>query len=232
MLFLKILCAVIIGVILVLCIPVTVLAQYDEKFEVKIKYLFLSLRVFPAGEKKKKPKKKKKKQKPSGKPTAEKSPAPKKKKTNPLLEFYNNSGFSGTLKLIRDVAGIVKKYLGSLFVRHLVVGELFLELDVAGKDSADVAEKFGKISAGVCPSLAFLQAHLKIKSRDITIRPDFLGEKSVAKFRVKLRFKPFWLLNSTIYAAVKLLVQFIKVAVVNSNAKKVKKKYIRKSTEE
>ncbi|MBQ7653941.1 MAG: DUF2953 domain-containing protein [Clostridia bacterium] len=136
------------------------------------------------------------------------------------------------MKLIKDIADIVKKYLGSLFIKHLVVSELFLEMIVAGDDSADTGEKFGKISAAVYPSLAFLFSKLKIRKRNIVLRPDFLAEKSAAKFRVKIRFKPFWLLNSTIYAALKLLVQFINISAVNSKARSTKQKFVKKSTEE
>ena len=44
------------GIILVLCIPVSVCAQFDKTFEVKIKYLFLTFTVIPGKEKKKKEK--------------------------------------------------------------------------------------------------------------------------------------------------------------------------------
>lgn len=231
MLFLKIFGAIVLGIILILCIPVSVCAKYDETFEVKIKYLFLNIPVVPGKEKKKKHKKTKKVEHKEDGKTEKKTTPHKTKKDNILIEFYHNSGFSQTVKLIRDVANIVGKYLNSLFVRHLVVSELFLELVVAGDDSADTAEKFGKISAAVFPSLGFLSSKLKIRNRNVTVRPDFLGEKSTAKFHVELRFKPFWLLNSTIYAGIKLLLQFIKVASVNSNAKKTKQKYVKKSTE-
>ena len=45
MIVLKILGAIILGIILVLCIPVSVCAQFDKTFEVKIKYLFLTFTV-------------------------------------------------------------------------------------------------------------------------------------------------------------------------------------------
>lgn len=230
--FLIILGAVLLGIMLFLCIPVSVCAQYDETFEVKAKFLFFDFSVIPSKEKKKKPEKTKKNTKKDDENKVEKSTTAKKNKNNVFLEFYYNSGFAQTVKLINEVANIIKKYLNSLFVRHLVVSEIYLDMIVAGEDSADTAEKFGKISAALYPSLAFLHSKLKIKNRDINVRPDFLAQNSAAKFRVKFRIKPFWLLNCSIYAGLKLLWKFIKVLCVNNNAKKVKQKYVKKSDRE
>ena len=234
MLFLKILVAILLGINLFLCIPLSVSAQYDESFEVKIKYLFFSIPLnVSAKEKRKKKKRKRKKGSDDSKKTVktQKKKPDKAKKSNIFLDFYNNNGFFETVKLIKDTSGVVKKYLNSLFVRHLVVKELFLEMTVTGDDSADTAEKFGKISAAVYPSLGFLHSKLKIRNRNVKITPDFLGEKNKARFKVIISIKPFWLVYSSLHFALRLLVRFIKVMTSNANARRTKQKFVEKSAE-
>lgn len=228
MLFLKILVAIILGINLVLLIPLCVSVQYDEKIDVKIKYLFFNV-PFPVNKRKKKTKQIKNEKKETEK--SENKPSEKRKKNNIFLDFYNNNGFYETVKLINDTAGVIRKYVNSLFVRHLVVKELFLELTVCGDDSADTAEKFGKISAVVCPSLGFLHSKLKIRNRNVQIIPDFIGDESKARFKVRISIKPFWLLYSSLYFGLRLLIRFIKVTTSNANAKRNKQKFIEKSEE-
>lgn len=228
MLFLKILVAIILGINLILCIPLCISVQYDEKIDFKIKYIFFNVKL-PVNKKKNKSKKIKDEKKETD--NSENKPSVNKKKSNIFLDFYNNNGFCETVKLINDTAVVVRKYVNSLFVRHLVVKELFLELTVCGDDSADTAEKFGKISAVVCPSLGFLHSKLKIRNRNVQIIPDFLGDESKARFKVRINIKPFWLLYSSLYFGLRLLIRFIKVTTSNANAKRNKQKFIEKSEE-
>ena len=214
-----------------MCIPVSVCAHYNEEFELKIKYLFLSFQLIPSKNKKNK-KQKVKKNKSVEKAKDENSSkkgSNKKKKSNILTEFYYNNGFFETVDLIKDAAGVLKDYLHSLLIRHLVIKHFYLQLIVAGDDCAETAEKFGKLSAAVYPSLAFLDNHLKIKDRIIVIKPDFIDEENSARFSLKLSVKPFWIINSSLYFALRLLKRFIKVTVSNTNAKRNTQKFIAKS---
>lgn len=231
MLALKIIAIIIVAIMLILCIPVSVYAKYDEISEFKIKYLFFKMDIFPLSEKPKKEKKKKEEKKPDKDKDKKKSEkkTEKTQKDNFLVSFYNNAGFDETLKLIKDVAGVLKDYLGCLFVKHIVVKKFYLNLLVAGDDSAQTAEKFGKVCAAVCPSIAFLESNLKIKDRKINIRPDFINEENEAKFVVKINIKPFWVVNSSIYFALRLLKRFVKIAKINNQSNSIKKKFVKKS---
>ena len=114
-------------------------------------------------------------------------------------------------------------------IKHLVVKKFYLNLLVAGDDSAQTAEKFGKVCAAVCPSIAFLESNLRISDRKINIRPDFINEENEAKFVVQINIKPFWVVNSSIYFALRLLKRFFKIAKINNQSNSIKKKFVKKS---
>ena len=146
-----------------------------------------------------------------------------------FVSFYNNSGFHETVRLIADVAKVVKEYMNSLLIKHIVVKEMKLNLTVCGDDSADTAIKSGKISSAVYPSLGFLMSHLKVKKHDIKIIPDFINDESKASFYVCINIKPFWVINSSLYFALRMLKRLFKMIRVNSNASYIKNKYVKKS---
>lgn len=220
--------ATILSLTLVSFIPITIKASYDENFSVSLNYLFFKKTLIPTAEKKNKAKK-------SKKTTDENSKNKKTKKTekikkdNMFVSFYNNSGFHETVRLIADVAKVVKEYMNSLLIKHIVVKEMKLNLTVCGDDSADTAIKSGKISSAVYPSLGFLMSHLKVKKHDIKIIPDFINDESKASFYVCINIKPFWAISSSLYFALRMLKRLFKMIKVNSSASNIKNKYVKKS---
>lgn len=221
-----IIAAIVIAVLIVILhIPFTFKVSYDVQFQMKVKYLFFEYDLLN----KKSGKKKKDKKSSVNAQSNKKTEKSKTKKDNMFVNFYYNNGFMETVRLILDTAKVVKEYLNSLLVKHLVVKKFFLYLNIAGSDSADTAEKYGKISGAVYPALGFLFSKLKIKKSKVRLNPDFLGEKSEAKFVCHVSFKPFWVINSSIFAAVRILIRLLKVVTSNNENKKIKNKYISKS---
>ena len=223
--------ATILSLTLVSFIPITIKASYDENFSVSLNYLFFKKTLIPTAEKKNKAKKSKKTtdENSKNKKTKKTKKTEKIKKDNMFVSFYNNSGFHETVRLIADVTKVVKEYMNSLLIKHIVVKEMKLNLTVCGDDSADTAIKSGKISSAVYPSLGFLMSHLKVKKHDIKIIPDFINDESKASFYVCINIKPFWVINSSLYFALRMLKRLFKMIRVNSNASNIKNKYVKKS---
>ena len=223
--------ATILSLTLVSFIPITIKASYDENFSVSLNYLFFKKTLIPTAEKKNKAKKSKKTtdENSKNKKTKKTKKTEKIKKDNMFVSFYNNSGFHETVRLIADVTKVVKEYMNSLLIKHIVVKEMKLNLTVCGDDSADTAIKSGKISSAVYPSLGFLMSHLKVKKHDIKIIPDFINDESKASFYVCINIKPFWVINSSLYFALRMLKRLFKMIRVNSSASNIKNKYVKKS---
>ena len=227
--------AIIFSLSLISFIPITVKASYDEEFNVSLSYTFFNKSLIPSVKKKQKKKNKKDKKTTDKNTKKEKSKKTKKekskktKKDNMFVSFYNNSGFLETVKLISDVAKVVREYAHSLLIKRLVVKELKLNLTVCGDDSADTAVKFGEISSAVYPSLGFLISHIRVKKHNINIKPDFINNESKASFYVCIKIKPFWAISSSLYFALRMLKRLFKMIKVNSSASNIKNKYVKKS---
>lgn len=205
MVFLYILLAIILVIVGILSIRVTVKADFDQKFEAELRYLFLKIPLYPRPQKEKKPKKEKKKTEP--KPEEEPKPQKEKKKSdkpNPIITFIKNQGFDGVLNLISDIGSILTGMFGSIF-RHVVFNKLYLNLIVAKNDAAATAIEYGKTCERVFPVMGYICSHMKVQKYDVEITPDFLGYRNEAEFHVQISFRPIFLTNAAVAMAFKLL---------------------------
>lgn len=204
MVFLYILLAIILLFVAVLSIRVTVQADFEQKFEAELQYLFFKIPLYPHQKKEKASKKEKKKPKPK----AEEEPKPKneKKKTdkpNPIVTFIKNQGFDGVLNLISDIGSILTGMFGSIF-RHVVFNKLYLNLVIAKNDAASTAIEYGKTCERVFPVMGYICSHMKVQKYDVEITPDFLGYKNEAEFHVRVSFRPIFLTNAAVAMVFKL----------------------------
>lgn len=206
MIVLYILLAIILLIVAVLSIKVSVIADYSKEFYLKIKYLFLEIPVYPVSEKKKKKEKPIEEAKEAAPPPEEQ--AAKKGGKNPIKNFLENEGVSGVIGLINDTARIIGGFFGSIF-RHVIFDELFLTIVVGGRDAADTAIKYGRISSAVFPPLGYICSHAKVKKYDADVSPDFLADVSTAEFHVKISFRPIFLVGAVLVLAVKMLFKVI-----------------------
>ena len=92
-------------------------------------------------------------------------------------------------ELVKLTATAVKKLL-----HVLTVDRLELVIRAAGEDAADTALLFGKICAGVYPSLSALQCVIRTRKRQVEITPDFTGGGTQVRFHVRLHAIPLRIL--------------------------------------
>lgn len=199
--------AIILFFVLVLSIKISVIADYSNEFILKIKYLFLTIPVYPRkGEKK--PKKEKKEEPPKQEEPKAKPVKEKKTGNNPIKNFYNNEGVSGIIALVKEAARIMGGFFGGIF-RHVIFEKLFIDLTVAGNDAADTAIKYGKVCAALFPSLGLICSKAKVKEYDVDVSPDFLATKNTAELYAKVSFRPIFLIGAAFALAVKMLFKVV-----------------------
>ena len=231
MIALAIIIGIILLVVLVLCIPVTVELDYNETFKMNIKYLFLDFQIFPEKEKPEKKKhnkpEKKKDEQPQHKVQSDKKIKP--KKDNMFLVFYHNQGFEGVINLIKDVMGVLGDFTKSIFVKHFIIKEMYIDMIVGGPDSAETAIRYGKVSSVVFPAMGYICSKMKVRKYDVDITPDFLATKDEALFYVALKLTPICMTNAVVVLAFRLLIRLLKVIFTNSKAENERKTTVNKT---
>ncbi len=195
MLWLYILLGILLVIFLLLLIPVKLKASYNENFRCSLKIGFVKIQLYPQ-----KPKKKKKK----SEKTEEKPEHEEKKKESLIKE----KGISWLFDLIKKIADLAVGALKDFF-RHIIVKKLMLSINIAGKDAADTAVKYGYCCSAVYPAFGIIVGAVKCKNYGVDISPDFEERaKSAVNMELEAKIKILWLLALVLkhgYKGLKLL---------------------------
>ena len=132
--------------LVLLCIPVGFRLDYAEEPELSVRVLGVKLTLLPAKDKPSEPERHRK-EKSSG--TDEKKK--RREETSPsvlreLKDSLKESGVSGALSWLCEVARILTRAAGRA-VRAITVRRLDLRVEVAGEDAAETALRHGKLCA-------------------------------------------------------------------------------------
>lgn len=185
--------------LLLLFIPVTLTASYEDGLKAKARYLFLTFQIAPPKEKKRK--KRKKKQEPPGE-----EPAPKESKIKQLIKEQGLSGFLHMMKELAVLAaGAAKDVL-----RHLKIKRLDIDVTVVGEDAADSAVNFGYACSVVYTAVGMLTALSGCKKYHVSVVPGFEAQKSQVAGYAKVSLAPAFALA----AAIKALVKYFKLVLI------------------
>lgn len=163
--------------------PVTLSAEFNEKFSLRVSFLFLRYTVVPPKEKKKK---------------AEVSEAEAPKK-NRLYELYNAKGLSGFLKVLKEAANIASEAAQEIF-RHTVFRRFWLKISVCGEDAADAALNYGHVCGAVGSGVGLLLGHSKVVDCRVDVLPDFSSRESSVYFSAKARVALYFLVKAALRA--------------------------------
>lgn len=196
MLWLYILLGILLVIFLLLLMPVKLKASYNEDFRCSLKIGFVKIQLYPQKPKKKKKKKKQKK--------ADEEQKGEKKKENLIKE----KGISWLFDLIKKIADLAVGALKDFF-RHIIVKKLMLSINIAGKDAADTAVKYGYCCSAVYPAFGIIVGAVKCKSYGVDISPNFEEKaKSAVNMELEAKIKILWLLALVLkhgYKGLKLL---------------------------
>ena len=197
MLWLYILLGILLVIFLLLLMPVKLKASYNEDFRCSLKIGFVKIQLYPQ-----KPKKKKKKKKP--KKADEEQKVEKKKES-----LVKQKGISWLFDLIKKIADLAVGALKDFF-RHIIVKKLMLSINIAGKDAADTAVKYGYCCSAVYPAFGIIVGAVKCKSYGVDISPNFEEKaKSSVNMELEAKIKILWLLALVLkhgYKGLKLLI--------------------------
>ena len=93
---------------------------------------------------------------------------------------------AGTLHFIGDVAKLAKRAAGR-FLRAVTVTNLQLQMLIATGDPADTAQLYGQVCSVLYPALETIAHYVRIRRRQVRVEPNFLLDKSQARFDIRLR---------------------------------------------
>ena len=182
---------VLVLLIVVLSVPISAHIAYDGKLLIRIRFLGIPITLAPQKEKKSKKTSLSKKKKAKTSATKKKKSSSKLKE---LVELMKQDDLAGTLRFLRAVARLAAKTIGKL-LRSITVKRFDLLVVVASNDAAVTAQRYGKVCGVLYPALASIESVMRIRERDIRMEPNFLMEKSVVRFDVRLRLSLWRLLG-------------------------------------
>lgn len=183
--------ALLLLVLAVLFIPVWGRVAYDGELTARIRVLGIPITLTPREEKAQKQSKKnakKAKRRPDKK-------ADKPSKWQELKALLKEDGVGSTLGFLKDVAGLAgrtaNKALGAITVKQLQ-----LHLLVATEDAATTAQRYGQVCGVLYPTLALVEQKVRVRRRQVRVEPNFLLEKSAARFDIRFRVSVWRLLGA------------------------------------
>ncbi len=223
MIALYIIGAIVALIAFVLFSPVTFELEYDEAFNVKVRYLFIRYKI-PDEEKeskqknKKKKEKKQKKKKSKAKDKKSKAESSIEKNLGIIKTAFRFKGFDGAKKIIRLAAYAVKK-ISRLLKRHLIIKDLQVVMAVGDEDAAQTAVAYGKTCAYVFPLLGLICNTMKVRRYYADIFPDFIRQKNRAYIYAKLKIRPIFVLGTGLSALFKIIVSPLIKSKIDSTIK-------------
>jgi hypothetical protein len=180
--------AIAIFLALLLSVRVTLNIVYRDKLSIYLRVLFIKVQLYPTKEKKFNAKKYEKKLK------------KKENKSNPVIRDNSQeekppATITDNIKLVTEILSVFFKALP----RHLHVKLAKLHIKVATGDAAQTAILYGAVSGAVACLIELLDSitnlsHLKTKS--ISIVPDYLSDKSDVDVNISLSISSFGVIST------------------------------------
>ena len=187
---------IILFIVLLLALPVHVIAEWNEKLTLRVRYLFFKFTVIPGKEKEKKPKAEKKEK--SEKPKEQKPKKPKKKRTPDEI-------IDGFIEAVHRYGPGAKQIL-----RNIRVHELEGCWKIAAEDAAACALRYGRVCALLVTAFGLLRNLTKIEKTKLRVYPDFVAEEEEIRVKADIEANPLIVLIGGLRIAFALLGSMIK----------------------
>ena len=209
MMVLYVLLGVLAFLLLLLLLPIGVSLRFDGELTVRVRYAGIPiLRYSSADEKQpKKPSKQAVSPRKQAK-AAKKQRAAKPKEKAALLpdlaQMLKEDGVGAVAGYLAELAKLAKTAAGRLLAA-ILIDRLELLLEVGGEEAADIALTYGKLCGVVYPAQTVLETLLRVRRRQVQVRPNFLRESSQARVRLHAHMLPLRLL----WVALRTLTAFL-----------------------
>ena len=171
---------------ILLLFPVSVkIEYYCNELSVKVRYLFITIKLLPKKERDQEDHKEKKKNS---------KEQDKKQKSDDHQKDEGKVQISDYLEIISKIRKRIE-HLPPLIKKHLYVKRIFLKIAYCGRDPAETAVNYGKLCSVIYPTFASVMSILRCQIPQINVYPDFEGTKSVAELSVIIKIKLFFLIK-------------------------------------
>lgn len=216
--------AIILLIAFLLFAPITFKLEYDEEFNAKVRYLFISYKI-PSDEKEERPKKKKKnkarKKDKSGTKTENGEPKQSftQRNISVIKKSFKFKGFDGAKKIIALAAYAVTK-VSRLIKRHLIIKEFHMVMAVGADDAAETATSYAKTCSYIFPLLGLICNTMKVRKYYADIYPDFIRTKSRSYIYANLKIRPIFVLGMGISSLFHIIVSPLIKNKINSTKNK------------
>ena len=181
-----VLLAILVILLVALSIPITGRIAYDGELKASVRILGFSV---PLQERKRDRKRKPKR--------TQRAKKDKPSKVQELKELLKHDDAAGTLHFVGGVARLAGRAIGRL-MRAVTVTDLQLQMLIATGDPADTAQRYGQVCGVLYPAMELIAHRVRIRRRRIRIEPNFLLEKSCARFDIRFRISVWRLLGAAI----------------------------------
>ena len=180
--------------------PVRLRILYNEGgLIVRARYLMVRLTLFPFKEKKPEKPKKVKPERKKRKPKRERAGL-----GNRLGQMFKDDGVSGILSLVSEMAKLAAAASRKMLAA-VVIDRLDIAIITASEDAAETAIKYGRICAVLYPAAAAVESAVRVRRRNIVVRPDFLREDGGAAIDIAIHVRVWRLAWIGIYAGVRFV---------------------------
>lgn len=156
--------AIFLALFLFTLLPVRVFLQYQHKFTVTLRFLFIKKDLLADAV-----------SEVEQKPVEDIEAEPEEQKDHVLdivKDFFKREGFRGFLDFLKDVLRLMQK-LGSSFLKHLQIREFDLYIMVHGEDAGEAAVRYGEVSALAAAVYSTVFALKKSKKPRISVDLDY-----------------------------------------------------------
>ncbi len=225
---------IILLIVLLLAQSVTVTVDYENRLDLKVKFLFFTLYPMKA-KKKRKPKKAQKaaKVQKTSPPDSQGAPhdeSEKNQETQTFAEsgFQSDSGnqkkkekstgkkFSFDLEQLVEYVRGASPPLKRLF-KKIRCRNLYIDYVVASDDAAKTAIRYGMVCAALYPVIEWLTTYFTVQAREIHVEADFSKEKDDVFAYCKLKLRLSTALGCVLWLGAKLLKTYLKYNGSNAN---------------
>lgn len=184
---LYVLLAILALVAVVLCTPVTGRIVYDGTLVAYLRVWGVRIPLLP-----------REAEEDDRKPTGKRRTTDKPSKWQELKTLLKQDDIEGTLHFVGGVVRLAGRTIGRL-LRSVTVTNLHLQMLIATGDPADTAQRYGQICSILYPSLELIGQTMHIRRRHLRVEPNFLLERSCARFDIRFRVS-VWRLTGTALA--------------------------------
>ncbi|MBQ8904518.1 MAG: DUF2953 domain-containing protein [Oscillospiraceae bacterium] len=204
---------------------VTVTVDYENKLDLKVKFLFFT--IYPTKPKKQKKVKKKKEKEEKAEPPPEAPPEPPSEEKKEEKPEKKKKKFSIDIEMIMDYVESAWPPIKKLF-KKIRWYDVYVDWVVASDDAAKTALMYGSICSFLYPFFKWLTTYFTAHVKEVNIEPDFSRENQDIFIYFVLKLRLSTALACVIWLAWRVLKTYLKYSQSSAPAQKSGKKSKRK----